>query len=80
MGNVIYGIATGFFPFDEKEMEEAQELVINGELPPLTKELKHSNNPVDKALIKAMRMCFEYNFDDRAKASEVRDFLLRFDK
>ncbi len=76
LGNVIFSILTGLYPFDDLEMEDAQKKVMNGETPPIPVEYLKSNHPIDKALVQAMKMCWVYNWQDRANASDVRDFLM----
>jgi len=76
LGNVFYAIATERGPYDDqKRRDEAQQLVIAGELPPLDQAFIDSDHPADKALALAMNMCFEYDWRKRASAVEVRDFL-----
>ena len=77
LGNAIYGIVTGKYPFHDLEMKEAQRRVMDGDLPPLKRTFLKSDDMIDKALIHAMDMCFEYDWHDRAKASDVRDYLLQ---
>jgi len=50
--------------------------VKNGEKPPLKKEYRESDNPIDRVFLKAMELCFVYRWQDRARAYEVRDLLL----
>lgn len=76
LGNTLYSIVTGIFPFDDIEDDEkAAKLVMDDERPPLTNSYLESEHPIDRAMMKAMDMCFEYDWRKRAKASEVRDYL-----
>ncbi len=69
---------TGDYPFDDLEMEDAQKRVKEGEFPPLNSEIRHSDHPLDKVLMKAMEMCFTYYWKERPSALEVKDFLADF--
>jgi len=77
MGNIFYMILTDEHPFDEQyiEMEKAQELVKKGIKSKLSKRFIQSNDPVDRALLKAMSMCFVHDWRERYSSVEVRDFL-----
>ena len=68
-------IATENYPYYKDHTEEAQRLVMEGELPPLDQDFVDSDHPADKALVVAMNMCFEYDWRKRASSAEVRDFL-----
>jgi len=82
LGNIIYSIITGSFPFEgtfegrEFSSKEGRKRVKNGEKPPLKKEYRESDNPIDRVFLKAMELCFVYRWQDRAQAYEVRDLLL----
>lgn len=76
LGNTLYSIVTGIIPFDDiEDDEEAAKLVMDDKLPPLTESYLKSEHPIDRAMMKAMDMCFEYDWRMRSKASEVRDYL-----
>jgi len=76
LGNVIYSILTESLPFEEMEEEDAQELVKEGILPVLKESVIRSGHPIDRVLVKAMNMCFEYDWRERARAYQVRDLLV----
>lgn len=78
LGNIIYTIITGNLPFEEQEMDlnDAQEMVKNGILPILKDNFIRSDHPIDRVLVKAMEMCFEYDWRQRARAYQVRNLLM----
>lgn len=76
LGNIIYAIITGSLPFEEMDVKDAQEMVKNGILPKLKESFIHSDHPIDNVLVKAMDMCFEYDWRKRARAHQVRDLLM----
>jgi Protein kinase domain. len=76
LGNIIYAIITGSLPFEEMDVKDAQEMVKNGILPKLKGSFIHSDHPIDNVLVKAMDMCFEYDWRKRARAHQVRDLLM----
>jgi hypothetical protein len=58
------------------DIKDAQEMVKNGILPKLKESFIHSDHPIDRVLVKAMDMCFEYNWRQRARANQVRNLLV----
>jgi hypothetical protein len=76
VGNVIYTLLTDETPFEDYEQEEAQEFVERGRKPELSDDVLRSDDPVDQALIEAMRMCFVYDWKDRYSSIEIRDYLV----
>ncbi len=76
LGNAIFSILTGLYPFNDMEMKDAQKRVVDGETPSIPLEYVKSNHPIDKALVQAIQMCWVYDWRDRAKASEVRNLLI----
>ena len=76
LGNTLYSIVTGMLPFEDiEDDEEAASLVMDDKRPPLTESYLQSEHPIDRAMMKAMDMCFEYDWRMRSKASEVLDYL-----
>ena len=78
LGNTIYSIITGIYPFDKKEYseKETKKRVKNGEKPPLKAKYRESENPIYRVLVKAMDMSLIYRWQDRARAYEVRDMFV----
>ena len=79
LGNLLYTILTGHWPFDEKDREtaEVKKLVIEGYRPHinLDSNFRHSKNPQVQALVTAIDMCWEQDPHERASAQEVLDVL-----
>lgn len=76
LGYVIYSILTENIPFKEYDPKEVHGMIRAGHLPSLGLEILQSNHSIDKALVEAMNMCFEFNWRKRARASVVLDFLM----
>ena len=78
LGNIIYSIITGIYPFAKKEysMRETKKRVKNGEKPPLKATYRESDNPIDRVLLKAMDMSLIYRWQDRARAYDVHDLFV----
>ena len=78
LGNTIYSIITGTYPFDKKKYseKETKKRVKNGEKPPLKAKYRESDNPIYRVLLKAMDMSLIYRWQDRARAYEVRDLFV----
>ena len=81
MGNIFYTIMMGDYPFAEeleKEgMSAVQGFIQEGRIPEIRPDLLESDDPVDKVLIEAIKMCHVYDYRDRSSAIQVRDFLAR---
>jgi len=75
MGNVFYSLLTGKWPFENRKTKEAQRLVKNSERPPIDKEIRESDDPLDVALQKALERCWEQDPVERASAREIEQFL-----
>jgi Protein kinase domain. len=76
LGYIIYSMITEDIPFKEYNPKEIHRMMRDGHLPAMGIEILRSNHPVDKVLMDAMNMCFEFNWRKRARASEVLDFLI----
>mmetsp|Transcript_1143 Transcript_1143/g.2697 ORF Transcript_1143/g.2697 Transcript_1143/m.2697 type:complete len:561 (+) Transcript_1143:16-1698(+) len=76
LGNVMYGLLTGLYPFDDMSDDEGvQKKIIGGERPPVPEDVFNSQEPFTLALTKAMEMCWRHNPRKRASAREVQHFL-----
>ena len=64
-GNVLYNILTDEDPFDDVESDETIALVRKKKIATFDKELLRSEDPVDKALIEAVRMCYIQDWRQR---------------
>jgi serine/threonine protein kinase len=76
LGYIIYSIITETIPFKEYDPKEIHKMIRDGHLPAIGLEILRSSHPIDKVLMDAMNMCFEFNWRKRARASEVLDFLI----
>mmetsp|Transcript_55943 Transcript_55943/g.83372 ORF Transcript_55943/g.83372 Transcript_55943/m.83372 type:complete len:491 (+) Transcript_55943:95-1567(+) len=76
MGNVFYVLLTDAWAFERIQEKEAQEKIMDGVRPFISKAFRESEDPSVKALIEAMHMCWEQEPEDRATAIEVRDYLI----
>ena len=69
----------GIEPFEAVEEENnshfVKELVMNGAKPLLSEDISNSSLPSVLALIEAMKMCHIFDWKDRPRASQVRDYL-----
>mmetsp|Transcript_6090 Transcript_6090/g.11558 ORF Transcript_6090/g.11558 Transcript_6090/m.11558 type:complete len:575 (-) Transcript_6090:153-1877(-) len=77
LGYIIYSLITENIPFQEYDSKEVQQKMRDGHLPAIGLEILRSIDPIDKVLMDAMNMCFEYNWRKRPRASDVRDFLFQ---
>lgn len=76
VGSLMYHILHRYGVWDEiQNNEEAQQRVINGELPKIADKYKNSDNPAIRAILSAIDMCYVYDPEKRAKAWEVSSFL-----
>ena len=85
LGNLIYTILTGHWPFDTFKpqtdfSDEIKELVKGGHRPHVTTDsddgqIRQSKNPYIQAMLHAMEMCWKQDPRDRASAREVETFL-----
>ena len=87
LGNLIYTIVTGHWPFDVLRPElrkdfqkEMKEMVMGGHRPHVTMDsddsnMRKSKDPYIQAMLQAMEMCWKQDPRDRASAREVEEFL-----
>lgn len=76
LGNVLYFLLTGKEPFqDEMTAEDAIEHVKKGGRVSISEEIKSSTHPFDKAILKALDMCFVYDPEKRSSARAVANVL-----
>ena len=75
LGTIFFEILTGHHAWDKFGEKEAQQLIIDGKLPPIEDEILNSTEPIRKVLIKAIEMCYVYSPDERPKAGEVAEYL-----
>jgi hypothetical protein len=76
MGNILYGIMTGLYPFeDEKSSKKVASMVKGGHRPPISYEILNSTNPFEQALLNATHRCWEQNPIVRPSAREIQIYL-----
>jgi serine/threonine protein kinase len=76
LGNVLYGILTQLWPFEElKTDKKAREKVKKGERPSIDNGILNSTDPFDQAMLKAIEMCWIQDPVKRASAREVQTFI-----
>lgn len=80
MGNIFYSLLMDIEPFSKQGRENSDDIkrmIINGSKPELDSDILSVNDTHVMALIQAMQMCHEYDYKKRARAKEVRDFLVQ---
>lgn len=75
LGNTIFTILTGHWPWPHLKNKEVHKNVRSGEHSPLPKAIIESKNKYTRALIEAMEMCLKHKSSERASAREVQMFL-----
>ena len=77
LGNIIYSIVFSVESYSDFRLESKDivKLIKKGKLPKFSYDFRNSDHAIDRAFYKAMMMCNRYKPEDRAKASEVRDYL-----
>lgn len=77
LGNNFYGLLTGLWIFYENKDDQAvQSKVINEELPFIDNRYSHRSF-AEATLIKAMKMCWKHDPDERSDIFEIVKFLRR---
>ena len=83
LGNILYTILTGHFPFDDLEdsdTKKAKLLVQKGKRPHVNidADIRNSEDPYEQAMLTAVEMCWKQDPHDRASAREVQAVLADF--
>lgn len=73
MGNVLFFLLTGRAPWGEGV--DASDKVKAGKRPKIDKEIRNSQDPYHVAMVKAIRMCFEHDPEQRTGARAVAEVL-----
>lgn len=71
LGNVLYFMLTREYPWKDFSSKEVYEAVKKGDRPEISKEIRKSDHPFDKFMIKAIEMCYTHNMKERPGAFEV---------
>ena len=79
LGNLIYSIVTGHWPFDnvEEDHHEIRKLVKKGVRPPIDDALRESKDEYVQVMLKAVEMCWPQDPTARATAKEVEHLLAK---
>eukprot|EP00978_Attheya_sp_CCMP212_P016408 scaffold42990_cov56-Attheya_sp.AAC.5 len=75
LGNIFYFLLVGERVYSELHNEEVYDLVKRGERAPIPSKFTTSDDPVYKAIIKAIKMCWIQDPEDRATSKEVAKYL-----
>ena len=75
IGNVIYGILTGKYPFEKLNGKQARRKIRRGERPPIDDTYKDSKDPYIQSLLKCISMCWVQEPKDRASSGRLLDFI-----
>lgn len=65
----------GFKYFDGVKTKKAQKKVVQGGRPELSDEVKDSNDPSIRAILKAMELSQKQKASDRSTAREISEYL-----
>lgn len=79
LGNVMYHTLTTHSPRGKMQPERMNHIraeVLAGKLPELLDEYKRKTDPMTKAMVKAIKMCFEFSPEKRTSARKVADLLM----
>jgi len=75
LGNVLYTIATGSYPFQNLGTSELTKQMVMRGIRPSLKNLLETGDPLMEALVQAMRMCWKENPRERPSAAKLREIL-----
>lgn len=85
LGNILYTILTGHFPFDYLEptresTKQMKKLVLKGKRPHvnLDADIRNSKDPHEQTMLTAIEMCWKQDPRDRASAREVQALLAEY--
>lgn len=78
LGNLLYVILTGHWPFDD--LENAQALVKQGRRPHINidADYRHSKHPQIQTLLQAIDMCWKQDPHERATSRQVESVLAKY--
>ena len=75
IGNTLYGLLTGKYPFEDLKDKEARRKIRKGERPPIDEKYSNSTNAYTQALVKSISMCWVQEPKERASAGELLAFI-----
>ncbi|CAB9529541.1 protein kinase [Seminavis robusta] len=77
MGNILYFLLTGDFPFDGAERETVRHYLKHGRRQHIPDEYKTSEDPLIQAIVKSIRISWIHEPSQRATARQVEKILRR---
>lgn len=76
LGNIFFALMMKQYPYEhDVSKKKAQRLIMDGERPPLSEEYTNSTDQFTQVLIRAMKMCWMHQPEQRATAREVEQYL-----
>jgi len=75
LGNTIYTVLTGKYPFRGIEDKKARAMIMDGKRPSIPDDILNSKDPCVEVLIKAIRLCHKQEPEERPAAREIADML-----
>mmetsp|Transcript_19160 Transcript_19160/g.43623 ORF Transcript_19160/g.43623 Transcript_19160/m.43623 type:complete len:192 (-) Transcript_19160:92-667(-) len=75
MGNIFYALLTKQWPFEDHKSKDIEKMVISGKRPKVPRDIEESENPIDIAMLKAMRLCWIDPPSKRTSAAYIVNFL-----
>lgn len=78
IGNVIYSILVGKYPFHDLSSDRVKELVKSGHTPDIPESYQRSDDPNIQALLQAMQLCWVKEPSRRISARHLEEYLRPF--
>jgi serine/threonine protein kinase len=75
MGNMLYVLLTGKYPFDDTKKAEAQDAIKNGQRAVIPDEYLSSDDPLIKALVASINKLWIQDPKKRATSREIQQYL-----
>ncbi|MGK3742651.1 MAG: hypothetical protein ACI8RD_012935 [Bacillariaceae sp.] len=69
-------VLTGEYPFEDEKSEKAQSRIKDGERPEIPSSIQDSTDPFDRAMLKAIEMCWIQDPRKRASARQIQEFII----
>lgn len=75
MGNILFALLIGEKPYNGIKKKEANELVLKGTFLKVSDERKANFTAEERAINKAIGMCFKFDPKERMTAAEIEKYL-----
>ena len=75
-GNILFSVLTGGYPFAHENSEKAQSRIKDGERPEIPSSVQESTDLFDRAMLKAIEMCWIQDPTKRASARKIQEFIV----